>query len=107
MPSPFPGMDPYLEGSAWGSFHAEFIGELGRQIVPRLRPKYTAHVERRFEPTLPDDLAVTIAPGAEVYPDVSVSEVPPPRVGPPSPSVSAAFVNAAPLQLETLLPEPM
>ena len=23
MPSPFPGMDPYLEGSIWMNFHAQ------------------------------------------------------------------------------------
>lgn len=46
MPSPFPGMDPYLEGSAWESFHAAYIDEIGRQLAPKLRPKYLARVER-------------------------------------------------------------
>jgi len=27
MPSPFPGMDPYLEGSEWTSVHDDLIGK--------------------------------------------------------------------------------
>src|SRR5437899_1018433 len=51
MPSPFPGMDPYLEGSSWDSFHAAFISELGRQLSLRLRPHHIVRVERRTEDT--------------------------------------------------------
>ncbi len=25
MPSPFPGMDPFIEGQAWEEFHTAFI----------------------------------------------------------------------------------
>jgi hypothetical protein len=32
MPSPFPGMDPYLEGSEWTSVHAELSSEIARQL---------------------------------------------------------------------------
>ena len=28
MPSPFPGMDPYIEGSVWEDFHADFMSAL-------------------------------------------------------------------------------
>ncbi len=31
MPSPFPGMDPYLEGSLWMSIHAQLGAEIARQ----------------------------------------------------------------------------
>src|SRR5579859_1493160 len=40
MPSPFPGMDPYLEGDLWTSFNAHFTVELARQLAPQLRPNY-------------------------------------------------------------------
>ena len=30
MPSPFPGMDPYLEGSAWMGVHTELSVEIAR-----------------------------------------------------------------------------
>jgi hypothetical protein len=40
MPSPFPGMDPYLEGGLWTTFHFAFGAEIVRQLAPRLRPRY-------------------------------------------------------------------
>jgi hypothetical protein len=33
MPTPFPGMDPYLEGSLWTIFHFAFGAEIVRQAV--------------------------------------------------------------------------
>lgn len=43
MPSPFPGMDPYLEAPhIWEDFHANLATEIRRQLTPRLRPRYIA-----------------------------------------------------------------
>lgn len=42
MPSPFPGMDPYLEGSTWMNFHGQLCAEIARQLTPKLRPRYVA-----------------------------------------------------------------
>ncbi|MBI2877313.1 MAG: DUF4058 family protein [Candidatus Tectomicrobia bacterium] len=43
MPSPFPGMDPYLEAPhIWEDFHANLATEIQRQLTPRLRPRYIA-----------------------------------------------------------------
>jgi hypothetical protein len=47
MPSPFPGMDPFLEMEEWGDFHHTLMVELKHQLVPQLIPKYIAVVERR------------------------------------------------------------
>jgi hypothetical protein len=47
MPSPYPGMDPYLEGHGWTSFHNQMVAELSRQLVPKLRPKYVAFTGER------------------------------------------------------------
>ncbi len=47
MPSPFPGMDPYLEGQVWTQFHGAFIHEAQAWLVPRIRPRYIARVEER------------------------------------------------------------
>jgi hypothetical protein len=45
MPSPFPGMNPYLERSAvWHDFHEAFIPALREQLVPQIRPNYIAKV---------------------------------------------------------------
>jgi hypothetical protein len=48
MPSPFPGMDPYLEQSgAWGDFHLEFISCLRGAISARLPESYDARIQER------------------------------------------------------------
>ena len=48
MPSPFPGMDPYIEGQMWEDFHHELISEIRHELVPQLRPKYVPRVELRI-----------------------------------------------------------
>jgi hypothetical protein len=48
MPSPFPGMDPYLEDpDMWAGFHTSFIVELQSQLSPLVRPDYFVRVEER------------------------------------------------------------
>ncbi len=83
MPSPFPGMDPYLEGSEWGSFHSQLIVSISRQLAPQLRPRYTALVEKRFvldsghELDSGQELAISTQNGSgrrDVYPDVGIAE---------------------------------
>jgi hypothetical protein len=48
MPSPFPGMDPWLEGPLWSSVHFQLSAEIARQLAPRLAPKYLALSNERF-----------------------------------------------------------
>src|ERR1043165_861285 len=49
MPSPFPGMDPYLENpKGWQSFHTQFIVMLGQRLVANLTPRYSVSVETRL-----------------------------------------------------------
>ena len=48
MPSPFPGMDPYLEGSLWMSVHTQLASEIARQLNRQIRPRYVALSTRRF-----------------------------------------------------------
>ena len=55
MPSPFPGMDPYLEGSLWMSVHSPLAVEIIRQLNPKLRPRYIALTVRRFILDVPED----------------------------------------------------
>lgn len=45
MPSPFPGMDPYIEGQLWPDFHHDFITELRRALLPALRPRYLVLIQ--------------------------------------------------------------
>ena len=47
MPSPFPGMDPFLEGAEWEDFHATFNTVIREYLAPRLEPRYLVRIERR------------------------------------------------------------
>lgn len=48
MPSPFPGMDPYLEQPEfWSSVHSRFIVAIADAIAPHLRPKFYVKIETR------------------------------------------------------------
>lgn len=48
MPSPFPGMDPYLEQpTLWAEFHTLFLTTLFETLVPLLVPRYRVRLESR------------------------------------------------------------
>ena len=97
MPSPFPGMDPYLEGSEWTSVHAELSSEIARQLSPKLRPKYIARTSRRFVTEMPDDVEIVTG---EIYPDVSVYDA-----GHNGNGIETTVAIAPPvLQLPTIMP---
>ncbi len=59
MASPFPGMDPYLEGELWPGFHDLLATQICAQLTPRISPKYVARLAQRY---------VLLQPGSgEVY----------------------------------------
>lgn len=70
MPSPFPGMDPYLEApEIWPDVHANLIIEIQASLNPNLRPHYVARVEQRIYISDDDD------PGrVALVPDVRVDQ---------------------------------
>lgn len=46
MPSPFPGMNPYLEQeAAWHDFHKSFIPMAAETLGAQVRPRYFARIE--------------------------------------------------------------
>lgn len=48
MPTPFPGMDPYLERRGlWEEVHNDLITNIRRFLIPLLRPRYRVAIERR------------------------------------------------------------
>ncbi len=50
MPSPFPGMDPYLEDrSLWPDVHQRLIAYIAEYLQPQVRPKYVARIGERIE----------------------------------------------------------
>lgn len=67
MPSPFPGMDPYLEGYLWPDVHHALATQIRRLLIPRLRPKYVA----RLEISVIEDENPELELGV-MYPDVEV-----------------------------------
>jgi hypothetical protein len=69
MPSPFPGMDPYLESPLhWRDVHHRLATEISRQLALRLPPRYVARLETRFIASTPDEETVSV-----FYPDVDVT----------------------------------
>ncbi|MBE9075966.1 DUF4058 family protein [Romeria aff. gracilis LEGE 07310] len=49
MPSPFPGMDPYLEHpDFWPEVHHWLITLIAETLVPQVRPKYRVAIEKRI-----------------------------------------------------------
>jgi hypothetical protein len=62
MPSPFPGMDPYLEHPArWPEVHLYLILAIQDELLPQLGPRYYVAVEQRLrsiDPTDPTELAL-------------------------------------------------
>ncbi|MCL4261578.1 MAG: DUF4058 family protein [Anaerolineae bacterium] len=50
MPSPFPGMDPYLEErSRWPGVHQRLITYMAEMLQPHIRPKYVASIGERIQ----------------------------------------------------------
>jgi len=100
MPSPFPGMDPYLEGSLWMTVHTQLSAEIARQLAPKLRPRYLAMTTERFVLEMPDSVAIATT---SLYPDVGVT--PTLRRAPPGNMGTA--IAPPPLQLATAMPTPV
>src|SRR5947207_8912565 len=49
MPSPFPGMDPFLEANpTFQELHTQMLAEMQALLQPQLRPKYVARLERHL-----------------------------------------------------------
>ena len=73
MPSPFPGMDPYLEDpTLWPDVHHRLITVMSEFLLPQLRPAYFAQIEERvYILDESEERARSIAP------DVSITEVDP------------------------------
>lgn len=97
MPSPFPGMNPYLEHpSLWAGIHHRLITAIANHLSPKLRPKYIVAIEERvYEVNGDTSLLVGV-------PDVSLQS---------SPSVARSESNLAVFSpttspLEVLLPMP-
>ncbi len=100
MPSPFPGMDPYLESpSLWPDVHHELISEIRAALHPKLRPRYVGRIDVRVFDSDDDD------PGRQaLVPDLRV-ERSPGRKGAKKPKSEAVPAVTEPLIVATLMDE--
>jgi hypothetical protein len=66
MPSPFPGMDPYLEDPVvWPDLHNRLMTYLADRLNQVLPPRYVARIEKRV---------YLVQPDRDIFPDVTVKE---------------------------------
>lgn len=94
MPTPFPGMDPYLEDPyLWEAVHLTFMGAMAEILLPQVLPKYWVAIERRIYMDVEER-----EEGRGARPDVVVSREP----------GAAGMVRPAPtaLTIEPVLAEP-
>jgi len=75
MQSPFPGMDPYLEGADWSDFHNSLAYVLKRMLVQQVTPDYVVRLEKYvvLDTFASNDIDIS-------YPDVAVWQKPPETV---------------------------
>ena len=95
MPSPFPGMDPYVENPAWTAFHFALSGEILRYLAARLSPRYFVSAEERF---VVDIFSGGLVQTATIRPDVGV-------VSDVESYENVATLVRPPLELATVMPE--
>lgn len=86
MVSPFPGMDPFLEGDLWPDVHNRFANVIAEIIAAVIAPTYVARIDRYIvKDTQPQSDAGIMYPDVEVLrqnnriaePAIAYSEEPP------------------------------
>ena len=76
MPSPFPGLDPYIEApDIWSDFHGDLAAEMRAELNRSLQPRYVA----RLTPHVTYEI-VEIAEQHNIRPDVGVWQPQPPGI---------------------------
>jgi len=93
VPSPFPGMDPYLEHPMlWSGVHNGLIAALQLSLAPQLRPRYYVAIEERLYITEPDQRVFVGRPDLAVVSQSAAESTPK-----PSPSAASALSVQVPL----------
>jgi hypothetical protein len=94
MPSPFPGMNPYIERpDVWNDFHDSFIPAAREVLIPQIQPRYFVRIEEHLFITEPPakerfalgrpDLSVHPAPGVSAGAGGGLAVAAPASVGMP------------------------
>jgi len=98
VPSPFPGMDPYLEGHLWSDVHSRLAAQISDQLAPLIEPRYVARLATRFVSDYLQPAQIGI-----IYPDVDIT----PTGQPPAPPPREDTGDAAILTLPAITPAPL
>jgi Protein of unknown function (DUF4058) len=97
MPSPFPGMNPYLEHpSLWAGIHHRLITAIANDLAPKLRPQYIVAIEERVYEVNGDAALLVGVPDVAVQSSLYAAR---------SPQANLAIVPT-PQEIEVLLPLP-
>jgi hypothetical protein len=87
MPSPFPGMDPYLEApDVWPDFHDQFASQISRDLNRTLPRPYYARLQMR-----PEVGIVGLEEARQIVPDVAIVKLRQPPI--PAPEASVAVLD--------------
>lgn len=122
MGSPFPGMDPYLEGDLWQEVHERLANQISTQLMQKIAPKYVALLAKRYvmdRPALgifesspriffPDVHVVRTGSDVEAHVlSVATAEIDPPTLELPTPwpvpQLSIEIRDVAKRQLVTII----
>lgn len=95
MPSPFPGMDPFIEApQVWSDFHPDLAGQIRASLNQVIQPRYVA----RLSPYVTYE-EVEIGARHAIHPDVSIE-----HSGPSAASAGTATATLVPTAVESLIP---
>ncbi len=101
MPSPFPGMDPYLEHSAgWKNVHSRLLVDISNILMPQVLPHYFVSIEERVYVAPGDELEM-VGPRQIFVPDVKITH---PR-GTAMVDSSSVITRSRPLEVGLPRPE--
>src|SRR3989304_5343722 len=92
MPSPFPGMGPYLEGYLWPDLHHRLATRISVDLAPLLAPRYVARIVVR---TVVEELESGESVGVMI-PDVEVFAGRPPAAPPRAEGEAVAVAAITP-----------
>ncbi len=97
MPSPFPGMNPYLEHpSLWAGIHHRLITAIANDLAPKLRPKYIVAIEERVYEVNGDTSLLVGVPDVSVQSSLFLAR----------PTESNLAVVSPTMPMDVLLPMP-
>src|SRR5947209_3308118 len=98
MKSPFPGMDPYLEGFRWGDFHSVFVQCWREAILDRLPDELDAELGEYVSIVEPGDDVKRIIP--DVYVSHSTERRGAPHAGAGQSSADVAVLEPVTMTIE-------